>query len=93
MDETAKIQEEFEKNVQWLKKAVAQEDMYYLGQQLLITAEFFLDKWMEWIDIEEEITRDPEAYGRIRALVQIYMLRKYDTDECIKEFLRRKKIK
>ena len=53
--------EEFEKRIDCLKKVVSSDEMYHLGYQMLLASEFFLQKWMEWVNIEEEMARDAKG--------------------------------
>jgi len=92
MDEKEGIQQQFEKDVEWLQRSVPVDHIYGLAQQLLTTAEYFLDRWKEWADLQEEISRNVETYNRVRCIVQILMLKKCDTDACIREYLRNGKI-
>lgn len=90
MEESNSRQQEFETNVTWLAKSVCSEHIYALAYQMIITANFFLERLMQWENVEEEIVRDAEMYGRVKTLVQIEIMRKFDTDEFMKDFLRAK---
>ncbi len=44
----------FEKNVDYLKRNVPPDDIYLFAEQTHMAAMYFLHKWAEWADIEEE---------------------------------------
>lgn len=50
--------EKFEKNVQWLKKNVAPDDIYEFAEQALMAADYFIGELSSWIDLAEEGEKD-----------------------------------
>jgi hypothetical protein len=54
----AKHMERFEKNVQWLKKNVAPDDIYEFAEQALMAADYFIGELSSWVDLVEEGEKD-----------------------------------
>ncbi len=50
--------ERYERNVEWLKQNLSEDEIYRFAEQGLMAAEFFLSKWNEWVDILEEAEKD-----------------------------------
>ena len=53
------MREEFEKNVEYLRRNVPPDDIYIFAEQTFMAALFFLYKWSEWVDVNEESRKDP----------------------------------
>ena len=52
------MRERFEKNVDFLKRNIPPDDIYLFAEQTFMAALYFLYKWSDWADIEEECHRD-----------------------------------
>ncbi len=52
------MREEFEKNVNYLRKIVPPDDIYEFAEQTVMAAMFFLKKWGEWEDINSACDED-----------------------------------
>lgn len=51
----------FYNNVKFLERNVPPDDIYIFAEQTHMAALYFLHKWSEWADIEEECHKDPIA--------------------------------
>lgn len=49
----------FEENVQYLKRNVPPDDIYLFAEQTFMAALFFLHKWSDWTDMNQEMKDDP----------------------------------
>lgn len=49
----------FEKNVAYLERNIPPDDIYIFTEQTFMAAMFFLLKWREWVDIDDEMAKDP----------------------------------
>jgi hypothetical protein len=67
--------EEFNKEVEWLKKVVAPEDIYIFANQALLGAHYFLNQWSDWVDIRKECEKDKYTHGWVHNLCGIHKLR------------------
>ncbi len=47
----------FEKNVDYLKRNIPPDDIYMFAEQTYMATLFFLHKWSEWVDLNEEAER------------------------------------
>ena len=55
------LKEKFEKNVLYLKRNIPPDDIYLFAEQTFMATMFFLHKWSEWVDVNEECQKDPVA--------------------------------
>ncbi len=67
--------DEFNKNVEWLRNTVSEDDIYEFAEQTLMAADYFIYKWREWVDIEEEATKDKLTNSWLNNVVGLRMLR------------------
>jgi hypothetical protein len=84
------LQKAFESNVMWLKRVVPEEAIFALAEQMIMTAEYFMDRWREWVDIEEETSRDSNVALWVDSIVKIQMLRGISSKDLLKEYLKKK---
>ncbi len=49
----------FEKSVEYLKRNIPPDDIYLFTEQTFMATLFFLYKWSEWVDINEECSKCP----------------------------------
>ena len=49
----------FEQNVNYLKRNVPPDDIYMFAEQTFMVTLFFIKKWSEWVDLNEEADKDP----------------------------------
>lgn len=49
----------FEANIAYLKRNIPPDDIYMFAEETFMAALFFLHKWSEWVDINEEGKHDP----------------------------------
>jgi len=77
MDEEFKehILRKYHEDVEWLKRCVSPDDIYDFAEQALIAATFFLSRWDEWVDINEEAENDRATSAWIRNILGIRMMR------------------
>lgn len=52
------LKAKFEKNVDFLKRNIPPDDIYMFAEQTFMAAMFFLFKWSEWVDVNEEGEKD-----------------------------------
>lgn len=55
------FKEEFEKNVEFLKKTIPQDKIYEMAEKFYMAAMFFMFKWSDWEDVEDYIKHNPTA--------------------------------
>ena len=53
-EEKEKLMAEFVANVQYLRDNIPPDDIYEFAEQALLSAEFFILRWAEWVDAFEE---------------------------------------
>ena len=70
----------FEKQVDYLKRNVPEEDIYIFAEQTFMATMFFLYKWCEWVDMKEECEKDPVAKKWINNILGFQKLRDDDID-------------
>lgn len=70
----------FEKNVEFLKRNVPPDDIYLFAEQTFMATLFFLHKWSEWVDINEECLKDPVAKKWVTNIVGLQMCKDKEQD-------------
>jgi hypothetical protein len=75
MNDEEKEIEEFNKNVEWLRKNVAPDDIYEFAEQALMAADFFIVRLGEWIDLIEESKKDKLLEGWLKNSLVIRILK------------------
>ena len=63
------LKQKFEKNVEYLKRNIPPEDIYIFAEQTYMATLFFLNKWSEWVDLQEEATKDPVTRKWVRNIL------------------------
>jgi hypothetical protein len=53
------IYKKFENNVSYLQRNIPPDDIYVFAEQTFMAAMFFLSLWSEWVDLDEEVEKDP----------------------------------
>jgi len=67
------MKEKFEKNVEYLKRNIPPDDIYMFAEQTFMATLFFLHKWNEWVDINEEAQKDPVVKKWVTNIVGLQM--------------------
>lgn len=49
----------YREDVQWLRDNIPPDDIYEFAEQALLSAEFFISCWNEWVDVFEECEKHP----------------------------------
>lgn len=70
----------FEKNVAYLQKNIPPDDIYVFAEQTFMSSMFFLSKWSDWIDIEEEMEKDPVVEKWVNNIVGLQKLKDLGQD-------------
>lgn len=83
-EEKLKNREYFEKNIQWIKKNVAPDDIYIFAEILLACGKYFFDQWTDLIDYEAEIEKNPASRHFIINFAKIVMAQSQDADFQVK---------
>ncbi len=68
------MKEKFEKNVEFLRRNIPPDDIYMFAEETYMAALFFLHKWSEVQDINEECKKDVVAMKWVRNIMvfQVY---------------------
>lgn len=74
------LKEKFERNVDYLKRNVPPDDIYMFAEQTFMATLFFLHKWSEWADINEECKNDPVAKKWVTNIVGLQMCKDKELD-------------
>lgn len=67
--------EEFEKDVEWLRKNIPPDDIYVFAEQMHRSAINFLRLWAQYISINEECAKDNFIKDEIDNLLTIHQAR------------------
>ncbi len=51
----------FEKNVEYLKRNIPEDEIYEFAEQTFMAAVYFIYRWNDWVDINEECLKDEIA--------------------------------
>lgn len=70
----------FEKNVEYLKNNIPPDDIYVFCEQTYMATLFFLHKWSEWVDINEECRNDPVAQKWVMNIMGLLKARDMELD-------------
>lgn len=74
------LKEKFEKNVDYLKRNIPPDDIYMFAEQTFMACMFFLQKWGDWVDLNEECKNDPISNKWIRNIIGLQMCRDKEQD-------------
>ena len=70
--------EEFNKNVIWLRNNVPPDDIYLFAEQALLSAEYFIMKWGEHVDLQKEAESNKSTDLWLKNVLGIRALRKLE---------------
>lgn len=70
----------FEKNVEYLKRNVPPDDIYLFTEQTFMATLFFLKKWSEWVDVNEEMEKCPIVRKWVTNIISLQMHRDIEED-------------
>ena len=74
-EEKKKVLQKFKEDVAWLKQNIGQDDIYEFAQQALTGASYFIHKWSEWVDIEDEVDKDKVTAAWIKNIIGVIVQR------------------
>ncbi len=74
------MKDKFEKNVAYLKRNVPPDDIYMFAEQTFMATLFFLHKWSEWVDVNEECQADPVARKWVTNIIGLQMCKDKELD-------------
>lgn len=74
------LKAKFEKNVEYLKRNVPPDDIYLFAEQTFMATLFFLHKWSEWVDVNEECLADPVAKKWVTNIIGLQMAKDKEID-------------
>jgi len=69
------MKKRFYKNVEYLQRNIPPDDIYLFTEQTFMAAIFFLKKWAEHADIDQECADDPIARKWVLNIIGLYKLR------------------
>lgn len=75
-----KLYDDFEKNVAYLRKNIPPDDIYCLAEQTFMAAVFFMQRWNDWCDIEQEMKDNPIADKWVNNILGFYLARLENKD-------------
>lgn len=64
----------------YLKRNIPPDDIYLFAEQTFMATLFFLHKWSEWVDINEECLADPVAKKWVTNIVGLQMCKDKEMD-------------
>ncbi len=70
----------FEKNVRYLRDNIPPDDIYVFAEQTFMAAIYFLHKWSQWADLNEESKNDPISKKWITNILALQMMKDADED-------------
>lgn len=70
----------FEANVAYLQRNVPPDDIYVFAEQTFLAAVFFITKWAEWVDVTEEMEKDPNIDKWVTNIVGFQMKKDLGVD-------------
>jgi hypothetical protein len=74
------MREMFEKNVNYLKRNIAPDDIYEFSEQTFMAALFFLKKWSEKSSVGEACIADPVAQKWVNNILGLLKCRDKEVD-------------
>ncbi len=74
------MKEKFEKNVAFLKRNIPPDDIYMFAEQTFMAALFFIYKWSDWVDINEECKDDPVARKWVANIIGLQRCKDQELD-------------
>lgn len=74
------MKQKFEKNVDYLKRNIPPDDIYMFAEQTYMATLFFLHKWSEWVDINEESEKCPVVKKWVTNIVGLQMCKDKEMD-------------
>ena len=70
----------FEKQVMYLQRNVAPDDIYCFAEHSLMTAMFFMHKWTKLVDIQKECEKDPITHKFVTNILGLQHFRDTEVD-------------
>ena len=67
--------EKFEERSLWLRERIAPDDIYDFAEQTIMCAEFFLMKFINYVELEKEMRKDKVLDVWVKNIVSIRFLK------------------
>jgi hypothetical protein len=83
MRDREEIIKAYEEDITYLQRNIPPDDIYQFAQQLLVGSLFFLEKWSDWVTIDEEMEKCPETDKWVRNIVNFYVRQQNKEDQTI----------
>jgi len=74
------MQNKFNKYVDYLKRNIPPDDIYLFAEQTYMATLFFLYKWSDWVDINEECKKDPIAKKWVENIIGLQICKDKEID-------------
>jgi len=74
------MQKKFEKNVDYLKRNIPPDDIYMFSEQTFMAAMYFIHRWAEWVDLNEEAQQDPVTKKWLTNIFALQIMKDRDED-------------
>ena len=74
------IREKFEKNVNYLRRIVPPDDIYMFAEQTFMATLYFLKKWSDVADIEDECRKCPLTRKWVANILGLQKMKDEDMD-------------
>ncbi len=68
--EEKEIYKKFEENVRYLRNNISPDDIYLFTEEIIMAAMYFLEKWNEWADLDQECSVNMASRGAIVRILQ-----------------------
>jgi hypothetical protein len=72
-EEIEEFDKKFESRVLWLERNIPPDDIYPFAQQALLAAEFFIYKYMDHVEIDDEMKKDKNVNEWVRNILGMRM--------------------
>lgn len=70
----------FEKNVAYLQRNIPPDDIYIFTEQTFMAAMYFMHKWAEWADVQDEMKKDPITRKWVNNILGFQKVKDEDID-------------
>lgn len=74
------LKAKFEKNIEYLKRNIPPDDIYLFAEQTFMATLFFIHKWSEWVDVNEECLADSLAKKWVTNIIGLQMAKDKEID-------------
>lgn len=63
--------DQFERHTAFLRRNIPPDDIYAFAEQAVIAANYFLIRWREWVEVRDEMKKDPVVKRWVTNLVAL----------------------